>query len=148
MYSYVPVLSYVIVPNGVDFSELENALVWRDDASPDDEIATIVYRYHDVKVGEVRLTIAEGESSAYDFLKENTTLPAEIEKDELENPEAKPEPYQEKAPTNPLLVAILIVLSVLVILLIVLIVLKVKQNRRRKKRRSKYTWRSRRSSRF
>ena len=144
----MPENNYVIVPAGVEFSELENALVWRDASSPEDQIATLVYRYHDVKVGEVQLTIAEGESSAYDFLKENTTLPAEIEKDELENPETKPQPIQEKAPSNPLIIAILVLLSALVILLLILVILKIRQGRRRKKRRSKYTWRSHHSSRF
>ena len=143
----MPENNYVIVPNGVDFSELESSMVWRDESSPADEIATLVYRYHKVKVGEVRLTVGEGESSAYDFLKENTTLPAEVEKDRLEDQDKKENDPAQNA-VNPLLLAILIVLFVLVILLIVLIVMKVRQNRRRKKRRSKYTWRSHSSSRF
>ena len=145
----MPQDNYVIVPKGVEFSELKNELVWRDDSSSDDEIATIVYRYKKVKVGEVRLTIAEGESSAYDFLRENTTLSAEIEKDELENPEttAEPVPVQEKA-GGPLLVAIIVLLSLLVLLLIILILLKLRQDGRRKKRRSRYNRRSRHSSRF
>ncbi|MBO4288670.1 MAG: D-alanyl-D-alanine carboxypeptidase [Lachnospiraceae bacterium] len=145
----MPQNNYVIVPDGVDFSQLKNELVWRDDASPGDEIATLVYRYRKVKVGEVRLTIAEGESSAYDFLRENTTLSAEIEKDELENPEKPTEaaPIQEKA-GGPLLIAIIVLLSLLVLLLIILIILKLRQDGRRKKRRSKHTRRSYHSSRF
>ncbi len=147
----MPEDNYVIVPAGVPFADLESTLSLRDESSPDDEIATIVYRCRGTKVGEIRLTVTEGETSAYDFLKENTTVPSDYEKDILEY-QSSEEDVQDQQPeerSRPLLIAILAVLSLLVILVAVLIILKIRQNRRRKKRRRmRYTWRSDHSSRF
>jgi hypothetical protein len=74
--------SYVIIPNTVDFDELDSELNYTD--SDDDRIADILYYYHDTFVGSASLNFANDNTYTYDFDTNISTKDVSVEKTEVQ----------------------------------------------------------------
>jgi D-alanyl-D-alanine carboxypeptidase len=72
--------SYVIIPNNVDFDELDSELNYT--TSDDDQIADILYYYNDTFVGSASLNLANDNASTYDFDTNISTRDVSVEKTE------------------------------------------------------------------
>jgi D-alanyl-D-alanine carboxypeptidase len=75
--------SYVIIPNTVDFDELDSELNYT--ASDDDRIANILYYYHDTFVGSAGLDLANDNTYTYDFDTNISTKDISVEKTEMQS---------------------------------------------------------------
>jgi D-alanyl-D-alanine carboxypeptidase (penicillin-binding protein 5/6) len=75
--------SYVIIPNNVDFDELDSELNYTtSDDDQDDQIADILYYYHDTFVGSASLNLANDTASTYDFDTNISTRDVSVEQTE------------------------------------------------------------------
>jgi D-alanyl-D-alanine carboxypeptidase len=75
--------SYVIIPNNVDFDELDSELNYTtSDDDQDDQIADILYYYHDTFVGSASLNLANDNASTYDFDTNISTRDVSVEQTE------------------------------------------------------------------
>jgi D-alanyl-D-alanine carboxypeptidase (penicillin-binding protein 5/6) len=75
--------SYVIIPNNVDFDELDSELNYTtSDDDQDDQIADILYYYHDTYVGSASLKLANDNASTYDFDTNLSTRDVSVEQTE------------------------------------------------------------------
>lgn len=75
--------SYVIIPNTVDFDELDSELNYT--TSDDDRIANILYYYHDTFVGSASLNLANDNTYTYDFDTNISTRDVSVEKTEAQS---------------------------------------------------------------
>lgn len=122
--------SYVIIPNTIDFSDLNSEIDYS--ISDENRIAQILYSYHDTYVGNAYLDLAANNTSTYDFDTNMTATDISVEKTE----EA---PKQDAIFINvkKVLIGILIFATVLILLFVLRALLINNKNAKRRKNRVK-----------
>lgn len=58
---------YIVVPNNVEFSELDSRLTYGKNNQEESVVATINYFYQDVPIGSAQVELAKDNNSSYDF---------------------------------------------------------------------------------
>lgn len=120
--------SYVIIPNTIDFSDLDSAIDY--DISEENRIAQIVYSYHDTYVGKAYLDLADNAASAYDFDTNIATTDISVEKTN-----AASEQNTIFINVKKVLIGILVLAAVIIILFVLrALIINHKNSRRRKNR--------------
>jgi D-alanyl-D-alanine carboxypeptidase len=120
--------SYVIIPNNVDFDELDSELNYT--TSDDDQIADILYYYHDTFVGSASLNLANDNASTYDFDTNISTRDVSVEKTE-----AEPEQDVIFINVKQVLIGVLVIAAIIITLFVLrALVINDKTSKRRKNR--------------
>jgi D-alanyl-D-alanine carboxypeptidase len=120
--------SYVIIPNNVDFDELDSELNYT--TSDDDRIADILYYYHDTFVGSASLNLANDNTSTYDFDTNLSTRDVSVEKTE-----AEPEQDVIFINVKQVLIGVLVIAAIIITLFVLrALIINNKTSKRRKNR--------------
>lgn len=125
--------SYVIIPNTIDFHDLDSTIDYT--ISDESRIAQITYSYRDTYVGNAYLNLAADNSSTYDFDTNIETTNASVEKDE---PEKETEPAHATTifiNVKKVLLYILLSATTAIILFILRALIQNNRNARRRKNR-------------
>lgn len=72
--------SCVIVPNTIHFNDLDSEIDYS--ASEEEQIAQILYSYHNIYLGKVYLNLADNNASTYEFDSNMNTTDISVEKEE------------------------------------------------------------------
>lgn len=122
--------SYVIIPNTIDFSDLDSEIDYS--ISDENRIAQILYSYHDIFVGNAYLELADNSASTYDFDTNASTTDISVER-------TPAEPEQDTIFINvkKVLISILIFAAIIILLFVLRAFIINNKNATRRKNRVK-----------
>ncbi|MCD7725381.1 MAG: D-alanyl-D-alanine carboxypeptidase [Clostridiales bacterium] len=124
--------SYVIIPNTINFNDLESEIDYSVSEENENRVAQIMYSYHDTFVGKAYLNLIDNTASSYDFDTNITTTDINVEKTE-----AEPEQNTIFINVKKVLIGILILAAVIILLFVLQALVINNKNAKRRKNRVK-----------